>query len=747
MKLLQVLSLALVLCLGANAADPVTTGTCIDSLGRFEVDATVPAGTRHAVLEITTDLSSPAPWRKMLGCATDGREARLIFRLPPQPGGKCFARVRTGTETTVPVVELSDPDLITLAYGPAVEHSVKFNLLTAAGAKMIEWDALPAATFRANLIAWAKSQPNVVDAWAESVVGNICIQFADGDVCVLMQKPRTSADGGTPMPLAAATGLPDEQPTFGPTSAPIGDLPGKNTAVTAFSLESHFPNSAPTIAGWLDSKGYVTTNYLATTVPQVVSWAPASSPLGVLFWHAHGVPYEDEKGVKQGVMIVTGEHAMAYYSRPIYSEMIKSGELNLGIARGETVPQYGITAKFIRQRMHFAPHSIVVLDACFGADPDLGNAFIAANAGTFVSWDWLSGDQSGTPCLKIFDRLLGTNQELPISVPKERSFSLDAIRWWMAQNGYDYDPSPQYANQGRPNAKLVWYHHATTPGHILLPSVMRVLAEAHDETEPFSKYLIEGDFGPDPGESDRSVLWGGQPMKVEKWHHYNGIVIRTPKNPPRGEIQVVKSKDYYTYSNKVPMTEWTVPFKYEAAGEGALSATMDLNVKFRGDIHGSRGMPEMEPQYLGVVFSNMADCTGTITATGVHYPDVATTITWSGGSSLKSIDPADANGVITDLIWNNGILQIPSGNALNFSLIANGSFTSTERVVLSDGGVRTTVSQEAMGLDAFAFLLKTPLSFNPATGVLAAGSPSYPGVKLSWPAVTPQFAPNAETPR
>ena len=90
MKLFQVLSLALGLCLGAEAAVaavPATTGACIDSLGRFQVDATVPAGTRHAVLEITSDLSTSAPWRQMLACATDGREARLTFRLPPQAGG------------------------------------------------------------------------------------------------------------------------------------------------------------------------------------------------------------------------------------------------------------------------------------------------------------------------------------------------------------------------------------------------------------------------------------------------------------------------------------------------------------------------------------------------------------------------------------------------------------------------------------------------------------------------------------
>lgn len=745
MKHLQVLSLVLALCLGANA-NPATTGTRIDSLGRFQVDATLPAGMRHAVLEITTDLSSPAPWRKMLACATDGREARLIFRLPPQPGGKCFARVRTGTGTTPPAVELSDPDLITLAYGPEVAESVKVGLLTLAGAKMLEWDHLPASTFRANLIAWALSQPDVVDAWAESVAGNICIRFADGDVCVLAQRPRTSADGGTPMPVMA-TDIPEEAPSFGPKAAPVGDLPGKNRAITAFSLEPHFPNSAPTIAGWLGSKGYQTTNYPSTTVPEIFSWAPDSSPLGVLFWHAHGVPYEDAKGVPQGVMIVTGEYAEAYYTRPIYSELRNSGELELGIVRGETVPQYGITAKYIRTRMHFAPHSIVVLDACYGADPSLGEAFIKANAGTFVSWDWLSGDQSGTPCLKIFDRLLGMNEEPPVSTPKERSFSLDAIRGWMAQRGYDYDPSPQYSNQGRPNAKLVWRHHPTTPGHILLPSVMRVLAEAPDQKEPFSKYLIEGDFGPDPGAPERSVLWAGQPMHVVRWLD-DGILIRIPKNPPLGEIQVVKSKDFHSYSNKVPITEWTVPFKYEITSEGSLGATMDLSVKFRGDIHGSRGMPEMEPQYLGVVFSNMADCTGGITAGGSHHPDESTTITWSGGSSLTSIDPADAGeGVVTDLIWNNGILQVATGNTLHFSLSAMGSFTSTERVTLSNGSVRTTVTEESMPLDAFIFLMTNPLSFNPATGRLAAGSPSFPGVKLSWPAVTPRFAPDDGTPR
>jgi hypothetical protein len=388
MRLLQVLSLVLALCFGANA-NPATTGTRIDSLGRFQVDATVPAGTRHAVLEITTDLSSPAPWRQMLACATDGRAANLIFRLPPQPGGKCFARVRTGPEITPPAVELSDPDLISLSYGPKIAESAKVTLLSNASAKMTEWKALPRATYHANLIAWALAQPNVEHASVAPTAGNVCIRFTDGDICVLLNKPRTSADGGTPMPVAA--GIPQAEPTFGPRSVPVGDLPGSNRAVTAFALEPTFPNSAPTIAGWLNGKGYQATNYNSVTVADVLSWSSSGSPLGVLFWHAHGCSYERKDG-SEGIGIITREFADPDTNHPVYGEMREGGELMLAIDEGQTEPYYGITRKFIKNRMHFAAHSIVVLDACHGGHPDLAGAFLGANVGSFVGWDWLSGD-------------------------------------------------------------------------------------------------------------------------------------------------------------------------------------------------------------------------------------------------------------------------------------------------------------------------------------------------------------------
>ena len=51
-------------CLAAMAfsAVPGNRGAAFDALGHFTVQVDIPAGSRHAVLEISSDLSSPAPW-------------------------------------------------------------------------------------------------------------------------------------------------------------------------------------------------------------------------------------------------------------------------------------------------------------------------------------------------------------------------------------------------------------------------------------------------------------------------------------------------------------------------------------------------------------------------------------------------------------------------------------------------------------------------------------------------------------
>ncbi len=740
--------LGLALAVMAVADEPRNGIATVDAAGGLILDAKIPAGSRSVSLEISPDLSAPS-WRPMIAGTLDGRVARVTFRLPPQGGARVFARVRASTATSPPPVELTDPDLLHVAYGEPVPMPVKVSLLNAAGAKMREWQGLPRAQYLANLVAWAEADPDVEDAYVSEEGQNVCIRFRDGNLCVLLNKPRTSADAGNEMPRnpppPAAAAL---APAMAPRSVAIGGIPGANRAVTAFSLENGYPNSAPTIGNWLSRRGYQTTVRNGATLDDVMSWSGKDNPLGVLFWHAHGCTFDLPDGTKS-VGLVTRQITDHRASFPIYTQMFDNGELMMAKDITENLPVWGITSKFVRNRMRFAPHSLVVMDACDGANADMADAFLDAGAGSYVSWDWLSGDHSGTPCLKIFDRLLGMNQEPPVSSPPERSFSMAAVQQWMTDRGYDYDPSPKYKDQPRPNARLVWYHNPSAPANILMPSIMRVLAEAAYPNENYSKYLIEGDFGPDPGIPNRTVLWGGREMQVVRWDALNGIVIRIPRNPPQGEIQVVLKKDFYSLSNKRPITQWTVPFNYQILGEGSLAAVMDLSVKFRGDILGSRYFPEMPVQYLGVTFNNMADCSGTVAASGMHQPSEGVTVTWYGGSSISSRDPNEGGPLpVTHVVNNSGVLTPASSRPQMFALNAHGTFTGKTRITGSDGSVHEEVGDLDMVLDAFHLFYADPPRFNPSTGAMSGGTRQFsPEAKLSWPVVFPAFPPADTTPR
>lgn len=723
-----------------------------DEEGRFNVDVVIPAGSRHAVLEITTNPSGESSWRRMIATAIDGRSAHLIFRLPPQPAGRLFARVRASAETTLPPVELTDPALVTVTYFDGIDEQTKITFLSQAAVKMREWAVLSRAQYQANLIAWALANANVADARIATLTDNVSIRFKDGDICVLLNPQRSSGDTQTPpQPVQLHEAAVRPSLKMAAAQPVIGSLPESNTAVCAFSLESYkFANSAPTIAGWLNSETYTATNYSSTTVDEIKSWSSDGNPLGVLFWQVHGCAYAKPDG-SEGIALVTRQFASTDLSFGAYKDMRQSGELLLAIDDKQTVPFYTVTSAFVRKYMKFAPHSVVVLDACCAAAPELANAFIDAGAGSYASWNWLSGDFSSTPCLKVFDRLLGKNEEPPISTPKERPFGLQAIRWWMTNMGYDIDPSPKYPEQTWPNARLTWFHHGQTPANILKPGIMRMIQEAANTAEPFTKLLIEGDFGTDPGVSKRKVYWGGVEIPVLRWHPTEGILIRLPQVPPTGNLEVHLQKSYYlTKSNVVPVTEWAIPFTFDVSSNGSLKSKMEITVKFRGDIHGSRGMPEMDPQYLSTHFVNAGDSTGSISASGVYYPSSNSWTTWTGGSSLTSQDPGlVSDGSTNRLIFSHGTIQPLTGLIQPFSVTATADFTATDFFRYDDGRITSTERPEGSGFDIYAWLIAEPMRFNPATGVITGRSRTIPtgegSVTLSWPNVTPQAFPSPQT--
>ncbi len=525
------------------------THTGINAQNQFVVEADVPAGSRHVVLEVMRQPASEG-WRSVIAGGIDGRAAKVTFRLP-RVAPSVIARVKTGVSTAVPTAELTDPSLYTVTYsGDLSVLQAKLDMLNAADEKFATVSTLPRPQLHAAMIAWAKSFPVVAEASVAPTSDNVSIRFTDGTHAALLNSKRT--DGNVaPNRVPQGQRIPAPEEAFAaqprvvarggetPSTIPKGSVPASRRAVCAFSLESWFPSSVSTAAGWLQSANYNTETYHSTQVNHLMWLSGPGNEVGVLFWQAHAYTFKKQDGTEEGA-IVTGDFASKAEDALGYQALLDNGELTLAKDEARNDPPfYAVTPSFIRKYFRFSPHSLVMLDACYGGHPLIAGAFIDAGAGAVGSWDHESGEASATCMLKVFDRLLGANQEPPISFPPERPFSLPVIRMWMAMQGYDFDPSQKYANQTTDNARLIWRLHGTNPALILRPAVMRVLHEFAGLNEPFTKYLIEGDFGEDPGPAKRQVLWGGQPMNVLRWHARDGITIRPPLSPPTGNIQVI----------------------------------------------------------------------------------------------------------------------------------------------------------------------------------------------------------------
>ncbi|QJE97292.1 hypothetical protein [Luteolibacter luteus] len=734
-----------------------------DNQGRFTLEVDVPAGSRHALLESLVP-GPPASWRPLVAGAIDGRAAEVTFRLPANYAPKQIVRARTGPETTVPAAELNDPSLFTVSYESGIGEQVKIDFLRDAAVKMREWATLPRAESQAQLIAWANANPLVAEAVVSMPADNISIRFTDGDICILLNPQRGSV-ALTPQIAPAGTydtQLLPEQRATAPLEIPAKQsnqitslnnsglgIPASKHAVTAHSLEAIFPDSAPTIGGWLTSAGYDVRTLSGTTVATVKSWSTSSNPLGVLFWQVHGCSFKKENGT-ESVALVTRQYASEALSKGDYKELRDSRQVLLAADLNQTVPYYTITSDFVRQHMHFAANSLVVIDACYGSNEDLAKAFIAAGAGSYASWDWESGKLSGEPCRKIFDRMLGTNEETPVSTVKERSFSQPIVQTWMWRKKYDFDPSPKYPGQTRPNATLIWKHHATNPSHILKPTILRILNQGLGGTpsERFSTLWLEGDFGDDPGEGKRNVMWGGQLQQVLKWEGLGRIYVRVPNPAPVGNVQVTVNRGYNSKSNEVPITQWTVPFTWVYTDAGSLTEKMDLTVKFRGDIHGERIYPEDPVSYSNVKFWCIADCSGTLSASGVYSPMEGVTLTYSGGSNMKSYDMATQQVPDGHLITNTGEMR-GDGTFFNFHLDAGGMYKATYKYVLPDGGTMSQVVDNQSGFSSDGYFVPLP-SFN-STYVFKAGNKTIPrgsgSATLSWPATGAVAIPTVDTAR
>ncbi len=734
----------------SHADDLAVSSVRMDAQTRLEVTVRMPAGFRHAVLEMQTGPAAAA-WRLMIAGLMDGRAGTATFRLPrPSGSPSALARVRAGAAVTAPAVELSDPALFSIVYdgvGDTIPEQLKLDNLDALMIKRHEWRNLPASQRNANLIAHALTLPRVSGSGFSTLAGTFYIKYPDGDTSVIIDnRGETPALGGlAPLPAPAKMAAATRVPRGG---GPPRRLPQSIEAICAYGLErGTFPDSTPQIAEWLSASGYSVQRYPSLTVDDILSWG--GRQLGVLFWQTHAGSLTAEDGT-QHMCIPTGQVATVALSQGRYAAMRSSSPQELLLAKRDDlanpaniagIPIYALSPAFITRRLGgmMGPNSVLALDACTGSHPDLANLFLATGAGVHVSWNALSGTASGTTFRQMFDRLLGRNAEAPVSTPKERSFPMHIVQDWMQNRSFDLDPSPLTPEQPF-RAQLIWRYHPAAPAYALLPSIFRVLHEARDETFNFTKFLVEGDLGEDPGQGRRTVSWGDAAVQVLDWHETDGIRFKPPGPPyPTGDIQVIIGN---RYSNRIPMTEWTIPFTYTLTGRGTLQNRIVFNAKFRADVHRFRFEPEETPRSLSNAFWQLADCDGSVSASGLYQPNPDTTITWSGGSPLVSEDPV--TGSHPGLILFQGNVNL-AGSIENFRPSVTGTYRVTRNSTVSEGGGV---------LDGF--FLPQSISFNPATFTVTAGERPAPfavqtqyglSASLRWSTATPVSPPTADTPR
>ena len=208
---------------------------------------------------------------------------------------------------------------------------------------------------------------------------------------------------------------------------------------------------------------------------------------------------------------------------------------------------YAFTGLFVAKYMSFTENSILYMDACSSSSEGastfkqltMGKA--KNNTTTYIGWTALSDQGSGFPTSRfIFDRLLGSPVYMPES-PGQRPFDLDPI--FVELLTYNLGVS-RYGGR-------LDYESIGTQEIILAPSIKYITM--HDY---ISTMTIEGLFG-DNSRNDGKVFVGGITVPIESWSP-NRITCELPVTGPgsSGDVIVVVNDHE---SNKVPLSEWTIP--------------------------------------------------------------------------------------------------------------------------------------------------------------------------------------------
>jgi hypothetical protein len=318
---------------------------------------------------------------------------------------------------------------------------------------------------------------------------------------------------------------------------------------------------------------------------------------------------------------------------------------------GPRLRRFGITSKFIREKMHLASDALVYIDAGFGNHTDLKEAFAAVGADVYLGWEKMPCDVAGKKDLTaifMFDHLMpSTSNYLMWPNSPSRPFDYQQVFTALYNRALGWDmcgnPIPRNPNRDP--------HLVLTEGSgnlaFLAPSIRYLVV---DETPPTPKpehaiLHIYGAFGTDPGAVNREARLSTpsiNQLEIISWTPTE-ITCWIPSTPAPPEESSCTAGKIYVHrrgiaSNGVPLTEWFLPVRmYYRDPNTTFWGEANFTLHLRLDIHGWRDILNQPyplstpPESLfnggvtgyqtsaGRSFTGSWSCGGSFHDTGTHY--------------------------------------------------------------------------------------------------------------------------------
>jgi hypothetical protein len=327
--------------------------------------------------------------------------------------------------------------------------------------------------------------------------------------------------------------------------------------------------------------------------------------------------------------------------------------------------RYGITAAFVDAYWHFAPDSVVLINACSSArtgESKWAAGFVfachRAGAGVYLGWNETVTPTGAYRAARYFTcRLLGANAYQP-EVPAQRAFAWDSVMADMQRKGLHLDPggNATFLALPRPGSATVQQ---------LAPGIHHVeIDEYRDEL------TLHGSFGSTPG----TVTVAQQPRRVLEWTPTR-IVCDLPLTGP-GAAGAVQVRVRGVASNLRQISEWTLDLDYtwvvmETQG---LKVSGPGRIRLRADIGATReDAGEVPAQPLRQAIATR-DSRLPLAASG-SLPTGACTLNWTGNATYNAIPMAgDGRGLVAYFRVDTATKQAALGLALS---AAQPDFTQT----------------------------------------------------------------------